>query len=295
MPDFVILCDSSADLGKAARKEHSLEFLPMQIFLDGKEYPASVDWEHVERAAFIRMLKKKERVFTLQVGLNSFEEFFRKQAKKGKGVLYIAPSHKVLGSYMSALSVGKKIQEEYPEFKFRCIDSMTIGPALGSLSIEASKLRKKGHSLEEVGDMIEEKKPHTHHLSTSRNLRYLAKADLVGPFEAFFYGIFGKKAIIGFDRKGEPMPLFHTHGRGRSIRILAKRSAERVEPGVTKRILIGHTACSLEAMRLSFNLKRRIPKDVKVTIYEHGPILSTMLGPSGISVNFIGKQKEEVE
>jgi fatty acid-binding protein DegV len=45
MNSFAILIDSTGDLGKDLRAQYDIDYCPMGISIDGKDYPASLDWD----------------------------------------------------------------------------------------------------------------------------------------------------------------------------------------------------------------------------------------------------------
>ena len=50
MKKFAVISDSTCDLSSQLRNEYSIEYVKMNYVLDGKEYPASLDWEtHSEK------------------------------------------------------------------------------------------------------------------------------------------------------------------------------------------------------------------------------------------------------
>ena len=50
MNDFKIITDSCSDLGKELRTQYDVEYIPMHMSLEGKQYAASLDWEDFSAA-----------------------------------------------------------------------------------------------------------------------------------------------------------------------------------------------------------------------------------------------------
>ena len=44
MKKFVIITDSCSDLVKEEREKFDIDYIPMRIHFDEKEYPADLDW-----------------------------------------------------------------------------------------------------------------------------------------------------------------------------------------------------------------------------------------------------------
>ena len=72
MRSFAILGDSTCDLNKDLRTQLDVDYVQMNFVLDGKEYPASLDWEAMSAKTFYDQMREGKRITTTQVPAESF-------------------------------------------------------------------------------------------------------------------------------------------------------------------------------------------------------------------------------
>ena len=92
MREFVIFGDSTCDLSKDMREKYGIDYIPMNYVLDGKEYPASLDWEALPVKDFYNEMRGGKRITTTQVPVESFEKKFTETLEQGKDIIYISCS-----------------------------------------------------------------------------------------------------------------------------------------------------------------------------------------------------------
>ena len=71
MRSFAILGDSTCDLNKDMRAQLDVDYVQMNFVLDGKEYPASLDWEGISAKSFYDQMREGKRITTTQVPAES--------------------------------------------------------------------------------------------------------------------------------------------------------------------------------------------------------------------------------
>ena len=81
--------DTVCDMNAAMREQYGIEYVKMNYCFDGKEYPASLDWESHSAKEFYDLMRAGTVVTTTQVPRHVFEEEFEKCCKEGKDVVYV--------------------------------------------------------------------------------------------------------------------------------------------------------------------------------------------------------------
>lgn len=190
MKKFAILTDSCSDLDKATREKYSIDYVQMNITYDGKELPASLDWDKYTPSELYGLMKAGTRIKTTQVPLASFEAAFNKYVSEGVDVVYIACSSALSGSVNTAKVVADELNEK-GENKIYCVDTLNSCMGEGLMAIYAAMMRDGGKSAKEVYDYLEENKLKFWQLCTVGDLNYLkeqAGLRLPRRFSATFSG-----------------------------------------------------------------------------------------------------------
>ena len=89
MSDFVILTDSSCDLPAGLAREKGIEYVPLTVRLDGKEYRNELDESEISSKDFYDKLRNGAPVQTSAATVQEFEERIAAFAEKGQDVLYL--------------------------------------------------------------------------------------------------------------------------------------------------------------------------------------------------------------
>jgi hypothetical protein len=85
MNRFAILIDSTGDLNKDLRAKYDIDYCTMGISIDGKDYPASLDWDQgMTPHELYDLMRQGMKFFTSQVTAQEFESKFQNTSIKGK-------------------------------------------------------------------------------------------------------------------------------------------------------------------------------------------------------------------
>ncbi len=158
MSNFIIFTDSCIDLPDALAKELKLEVLPLKVTIKGKEYQNLLDESEISSKVFYDMLRQKETAITAQANPADFLLMMKPVLDAGKDILSISFSSALSGTYNSSLIAKKELLEEYPDRKIITIDSLCASMGQGLLLTYAALEQKKGKSIEEVAEFVENKK-----------------------------------------------------------------------------------------------------------------------------------------
>lgn len=71
MNKIKIFTDSCSDLTRELREKYDIEYVKMNTVIDGKEQPASLDWEYFSPKEFYDVMRRGERITTTQVPFRS--------------------------------------------------------------------------------------------------------------------------------------------------------------------------------------------------------------------------------
>ena len=291
MKKYVIITASCSDLEKELRDLYDIDYIPMHITLDGKEYEASLDWKDFSQKEFYNILREGKRFITSQINLPEYISRFKKYLDEGYDILSISCSSKLSNSVNNSFAARDELLKEYPDAKIYCIDSLNACYGLGLLCITASTLRKQGKSIEETASYIEEHKLEMNQLCTPESLSYLKRAGRVNPTAALMGGLFNIKPIIISDAVGQNTSVEKVKGRQSSIIRLTELFKEYYRENRYQKIFFGHADCYKDVELLKEIIMHNLDnKDIPVHIGYIGPIVGASAGPGTIAVYFFGKE-----
>lgn len=140
---FNILTDSTADLDEKWAQENKVELVGLTITLDDIAYE-TVGPNRLTSDRLLERMQEGSQPTTSQVNVGQFEEVFRRHAKNGDALLYIAFSSVLSGTYQSAVIARDMILDEYPEAVIEIVDTLAAAGGEGYLSILAAEARDQG-------------------------------------------------------------------------------------------------------------------------------------------------------
>lgn len=290
MKKYVIVTDSCSDLNRELREKYDIDYIPMHVSCEGKDYEANLDWEVISIKEYFDLMRAGKRITTAQITANQYKEAFTKYLADGYDILSISCSSALSASVATSRTVAEELKAEYPDAKIFCVDSLSACAGLGILGIVASKMRAEGKTIEEVVAWLEENKLTANQEATAESLKYLKQAGRVSAAAAFFGGILQVKPIIISDATGMNFSIEKVKGRAKSITRLAERMKEEYEESPYQTVIVEHADCPEGAEQLISEIKKLLP-DVKIDYtINFGPIISASVGPGTIGVFFVGKK-----
>lgn len=291
MRQIAILTDSTSDVSKELREQYGLDYLKMAVTVDGKEYPASLDYEQYTPSWIYGEMRKGTRVKTVQVTVEEFSKKFTEYLDKGMDILYVACSSALSGSYNTGRVVAEELLANYPGAKIVCVDARDSSMGEGYLAITASEMAKEGKTIEEIAAQLESDREYIHQWAATETLTYLARAGRVSAGKAFFGNMLGMKPLLISNLKGENFAIKKVRGRKASIEEIANEVANEIVDPENQIISVMHADDEAGATMLKEAILSKITvKGVYMGII--GPIVGASVGPGTVAVYFKGKKLE---
>ncbi len=292
MKKITIITDSCSDLNNELRNNYDIEYLEMRVLYDGKDMPASLDWEYMPAKEFYDAMRNGTRFKTAQVNMEVYLEKFEEEIKKGNDVLSISCSSALSSSYYGSIRACEELKEKYPDAKIYCVDSRNSSLGLGLMCIDASIMRSEGKTIEEIVEYLEKHKQEVNQVATVEDLNYLKRAGRVTAASAVFGSILKIKPIIISDTLGQNVAIKKVRGRLTSLKTIVEMFVENYTNEDKKMIGISHADCLDDALELKNMIIEAVPaaKDIEFLIEYIGPIVGASVGPGTVSVYFYGKE-----
>lgn len=295
MSNYVIFTDSCSDLSTETRTKLGIEYCLMGVEVDGKEYPADLDWKAYTVKEFYDWMRQGKSIRTTQVTLPEYIAKFTPWLEKGYDILYLAVSSSLSGSGSLAATLAKpELEEKFPGRKVVVVDTLAGAFTEGLIAIKAAENKAKGMTLEENVEWVEKNKLCSNQFATVDTLSYLSKAGRIKGSKAFFGNMFHVKPIFISDRKGNNYTVKTVKGTKNSYNELIAGIKEASLDPVNDTVYVGH-GDNLEAAKL---IKTRLETELgckNVEIIQIGPIVGTTCGPSVLATFCFGKEVTRYE
>lgn len=289
MRQIAVLLDSTCDMSIEHLTEFHLDYCPMGVSIDDKQYAADLSWKDMSPHDFYELMKQGKRPYTQQITEQVFRDKFTKYLKQDMDVLYIACSSALSASVKVAARMAPDLMKEFPGSKVIVIDSLNAGMGQGLMGITASELRASGKSIDEIAAEIEKTKLKYNQWGTSGTLKYLKNAGRVKASAAFFGDIIGVKPIIISDIKGQNFAYKKVRGRKTSLQELADSVVRTAEDPANHYLAITHA----DALEDAKEIQRLVEEKVhfkRVFIHDMGPILGASCGPDMVAAYDYGTE-----
>lgn len=288
MKNYVVLTDSCCDLSAEMVAQLELSVLPLSFVMEGKEYFNYPDNRDIAPGDFYSRLRGGALGTTSAINVAVFTEKMTALVEQGNDVLCIAFSSGLSTTYQSACIAAKDVMNAHPDSKVLVCDSRAASMGQGLLVYLAVQEKRKGRSLEEVRDFVEERKNHIDHWFTVDDLNHLKRGGRVSAAAALLGTMLQMKPVLHVDDEGHLIPVSKVRGRKASIKALLDKMDELVEdPSV---VFISHGDCEEDAKGLAEMIKAKYTVDMLVINYV-GPVIGNHSGPGTLALFFQGKHK----
>ena len=288
MSDYVIVTDSSADLPASLVQELGVEVLPLSFTVQGKTYHNYPDDREMDPKVFYKMLREGEMATTSAVNVAEYTAMLEPLLQAGKDVLVLAFSSGLSTTYQSSVIAVNELAEQYPDRKICTVDTLCASMGQGLLVWLAAQEQKKGKSLEEVRDWVEENKLRLCHWFTVDDLHFLKRGGRISAATAVVGTMLSIKPVLHVDDEGHLISMGKARGRGASLTALVDHMEQTVTDVDT--VFISHGDCLADAEKVAADVRNRFgTKDV--VINNVGPVIGAHSGPGTLALFFLGTKR----
>lgn len=288
--EFVIIVDAASDLQEDLRQKYDIRIVASHVTLpDRREIEFTNKWEPFTRDEFYAELKKNPDGFQTAPGnAAAFKAAFQEALSEGKGVLAIAISTGISGTYNFMQQAKKEILQERPDAEIDIVDSLRFSVGFGILAIHASKLRAAGKTLRETYDEIEAVKNTVHQCGWLDDLSFVAKKGRLTHAKAFFGSIAGVKPIGEFDYNGLTTIIGKARGAKQAYAALLNYMEKTAVDLEHQDVLIAQTSRLPQAQEYKRMIEERF-HPASVTIVDIFPPCGVNIGPGLMGAYYFGK------
>lgn len=290
MSEYIIVTDSSGDLGEELVRELDVSVLPLSFLIQGKTLKDYPDKRDMSPKEFYQLLRDGEMSTTNAVNMYQYEELLTPVLEAGKDVLILSFSSGLSATCQASRLAADELREKFPERKIQVVDTLCASAGQGMLVWYAAQKRKAGESLEAVRDWCEENKMKVCHWVTVDDLMYLKRGGRISATTALAGTLLQIKPIIHLDDEGKLNTVGKARGRKAALDLLIQKVADTAIAPQDQTMFVSHSDCLEDAEYLAGQLKSKCgAKDVKLC--DIGPVIGSHTGPGCAVVFFFGQPR----
>ena len=154
---YVFMTDSDSDLPYRLKVSCDIPVVYMPYSIDGKEYFDDLG-QSIDHKTYYDKMRAGAAPVTSSLNEAAYEEVFEPIFADGQDILFIAFSSQMSSTIIAMRNTLARLQEKYPERKYRVVDTLSISAPQTILVLKAHRMYKAGKSMDEVADWVEENK-----------------------------------------------------------------------------------------------------------------------------------------
>lgn len=293
MGEYVLSCESTADLTQEKFEEIGVEYIPFHFFIDDVEYSDDLG-QTVSYDEFYQRMADGAETKTAAIGSGEYEKFFRSFLDQGKDVLHVSLSTGLSSTYESACMAAEALRGEYPDRKIYVVDSLGASSGYGLIMATLSKMRAEGVELDDARDWVEKHKLHMHHEFFSTDLTFYVRGGRVKPAAGFVGNLLKICPLLDMDAAGHLVPREKVRTKPKVIKRLVEKMEQTADKGLDYDgpVFLSQSACIEDARAVVELIKERFKKlPAEPEIYSVGTTIGSHTGPGTVALFFWGTER----
>lgn len=271
-----IVSDSTAYLPKDWIEKYNIKIAPSVVIWDGEELRDGVDITADQ--FFSRLATSPTMPTTSQPTPAYFKSIYEELLAEGKDILGVHISHKLSGTFASAMQA----KALFPDANIENVDTLSASMGEGWPLLMAVKASQAGKSLAECKAIVEEASKHTSLLLTVETLEFLHRGGRIGGAQRLVGTMLNFKPILEvIDGRIEPGERVRT--RGKSLNRLAELAVERIGDKRPVYLAVIHANAPEDAGKVMEMIGEKLPLKSRV-VTDVAPTVGTHTGPGTVGV-----------
>ena len=290
MRDYIIVCDSAADLSQQMVDELDVKIIPISFEMSGEIRNDWPDEREMDNKTFYERLRAGEKATTSAINVVQYMEALELYLQEGLDVLLMAFSSGLSTTYNSARLAAEELAEKYPERTIRVVDTLCASLGQGLLVTLAARLRALGKKLEEVCDWVEQNKLRLCHQFTVDDLHFLKRGGRVSATTAVIGTMLSIKPILHVDDEGHLIKIGTARGRLASLKALVDNMEKAFAGDKDQTVFISHGDCIEDARTVADMVRERF--GIEDIHFNHiGPVIGAHSGPGTVALFHLGEHR----
>lgn len=285
-----LIIDSTCDLNEAMRKHPKLEYLPLNIIIDGESYKDGIE---IDLERVYEVMRKGEMPQTSQIDIASLLEILDRNRKANEDLIYLSFSSAMSGTHAVAHQVFEMYREEFPEMKLTLIDSQGGCGGASLAAIQALNLLDNGYPHDEVAQTIQEIVAYTSYSFTIANLDWLQKGGRINKVTSVIGDNLNIKPLLTV-KAGKIVMDQLLRGHNRVYKRIIKKTVDHIGPYQDQLVVISHVGDPEIAQTLKAMLSEALP-EASFVLLRVSAVLGVHLGIGGVGVFALSQLPERYD
>ena len=287
---YRIFTDATSDLTlEQLRGLPKVEIIPMQVEINGEQYTYG-PYGNLPVPVFYELQRQGHFASTSQINPQTYHFYFNRALMQGMDVLYLGFSSGMSGCMQSAGITAEELKEKYPERKIICIDTLCASVGEGFLVQEAAARQAEGMEIEELAQWVRENRLKVCHWFTVDTFDHLKHGGRVGAASAAVGTMLGIKPMLHVDGEGKLAVMEKPRGQRKAMDAQLKRMEAGWQPGLGRRVIIGHGDDLDKAKLLQEEVIRKFP-NAQIQLAYIGPVIGAHTGPGMLALIYWGDNR----
>lgn len=290
MDNYKIFTDATADLTNELKEGlPEIITIPMYVTVGNEEYTYG-DASGITPTEFYQMQRNGKFARTSQITPSTYIEHFEPYLQKGIDIFYLCFSSAMSATYVSAQMAAIELEEEYPERKIICIDTLGAAGGEGFLVREAAKMQATGLTLSQLEAWVMEHREKVCHWFTVDTFTHLKHGGRVSAATAAMGTVLSIKPLLHVDYQGKLEAIEKPRGRKKALMALVSRMKKGWLPELGKTVMISHADDKESALALKELIQESFPS-AEILISDLGPIIGAHTGPNALTLFYWGSNR----
>ncbi|MFR2189098.1 MAG: DegV family protein [Blautia sp.] len=287
---YQLYTDATADFcPEMAAPYAQIRVIPMELTV-GEEAHTYGPGGDLTVKAFYEELRNGKYASTSQINPAIYEEAFRKTLEEGKDILYLCFSSGLSSTYQSAQIAVRDLEEDFPERKIICIDTLCGSVGEGFLVREAARLQSGGYSMENLADWVTAHRLDICHWFTVDMFDHLRHGGRVSAAAAAIGTVLQIKPMLHDSNDGKLELVEKPRGQKKAMALQLDYMKKGWNPAISPLVLIGHGDCPEKAELLKAMVQKEFPT-AEIYTTPIGPIIGSHTGPGMLALIYWGTNR----
>jgi len=278
---ITLITDSTCDLNPAFLKSENIQFAPLKVLFNTREYIDKIDLTNSEFYALMR--DSKELPTTSQVNPGEFYDLFAKEVAEGNQVIGVFLSSDLSGTFNSAVIAKEMVGSE----NIHLIDSRTVSFALGFMIVRIKALIDTGAKMDDVISFAKDMIAHNQLYGMLDTLENLKKGGRLSTGTAMIGKVLNLKPIIEV-KDGLVNVAEKARGSRKGFSWMIDQVSAAYPEGKIDEIAIAHANNDDKLKEFKQLLLEKF-EILKVHELEIGSVVGTHAGEGAVGITFFRK------
>jgi len=231
---IAVITDSTADLPYEIQKEMGICVVPLNVIIGKESFKDSIE---ISRREILNLLKSAEiPITTSQSSVDEFLTYYREALKNAEGVIVVTLSGGLSGTYQSAVSAQRILNQD----QVVVFDSKAASIGEGLLAMRAAELSRKGLNLGEIVERLNHLREKLIFYFTFKDFRYIVKSGRISWSQGKIAQFLHIRPILILKDGKEIKRISQAFGYKNLIKKLIKRLQKDLEPGGLYDVGVAH-------------------------------------------------------